>query len=523
MEKVVREMRKNICILLCISVLLTGCVLRDTEPETLDNDTPINEPTTPTEINTEITIPDISNVSAASAEQILINAGLIPVLAETEHDSIAKGNVVSCSPEIGCLVEANSRVTVYVSTGNYVENTYNEALSLLQEGKYTEANELFSEIPDYKDVSLLREQLTFESYAYPILQSIYNDRTSSEKLLLYSLEFYNADIYIDMNFDGQNNDDGIVNTIDYPVCIVYYGIQNQNGEIISAFTLGAYSIESQKYTVIGSCETLETDNITAGSWDTFFETWKIYHVCDLINKCYDYGTVTGTLNIERLDSLLSDYEVAPLLCCNSDCTDIGRYSFSDISGTTKYFCKQHYEENKLLLNDEIDSTLESALSKFNVSTDKVTGNTTYSSSVEPEYADIRSFVLPNIVFNKETGAFGLRLTCHFTGDSWLFIEKLIFSVDGENYHKELGYNDVKRDNDSGNVWEWTSFLPTKDERTMLQNIVNSTETIVRFQGDTYYYDLTISAEDKQVIGDFLYASELLSKKYVNLNDYYENG
>lgn len=501
-------------LILLVGALLVGC--SDTEPqETTDHPDTIAEASS-------VIVPDVSNVSAASAEQVIINTGLIPVLEEIEHDSVVKGNVINCSPEIGSSVELNSRITIYVSKGNYIENTYNDAISLLQNGKYTEAEELFSIIPDYNDVHLLREQLTYESYAYPILKSINNDKSSSDKLLLYSLDFYKADIYIDMNFDMVNNDDGVVDTVDHPVCIIYYGIQDKNGKIVPSFTLGAYSIESRRYTIIGSCETLETANIVTGSWDEFFDTWKIYHISNLINECYDKGTVTGTFNIERLNSLFSDNEVFQLLCCSTDCTNIGRYLLSDTSGITKCYCKQHYEENKVLLSNDIDNALESTLSKFNVSTDKVTSNITYSPSVEPEYADTRSFVLPNIVFNKEAEAFGLRLTCHYTGESWIFFEKLIFSVDGKNYHREFEYGDVKRDNDSGDVWEWTVFLPTKAERTMLQSIVNSTETIVRFQGDTYHYDLTISAEDKQAISDFLYASELMSQKYEYLNDYYEN-
>ena len=42
---------------------------------------------------------------------------------------------------------------------------------------------------------------------------------------------------------------------------------------------------------------------------------------------------------------------------------------------------------------------------------------------------------------------------------------------------------------------------------MLQAIADSEETIVRFQGDNYHYDLTISASDKKAIQSVLTAYE----------------
>ena len=42
---------------------------------------------------------------------------------------------------------------------------------------------------------------------------------------------------------------------------------------------------------------------------------------------------------------------------------------------------------------------------------------------------------------------------------------------------------------------------------MLKAIANSKETIVRFQGDNYHYDLTVSASDKKAIKEVLTAYE----------------
>jgi len=68
-------------------------------------------------INSEIIIPDISNVELQSAQQIIINANLIPIIEYQHNDIICKGNVIKCSPEIGDSVHKNSRVIIYISDG----------------------------------------------------------------------------------------------------------------------------------------------------------------------------------------------------------------------------------------------------------------------------------------------------------------------------------------------------------------------------------------------------------------------
>ena len=81
-------------------------------------------------------------------------------------------------------------------------------------------------------------------------------------------------------------------------------------------------------------------------------------------------------------------------------------------------------------------------------------------------------------------------------------------VDGVKYYKYVGYYNTTRDNDT-EVWEyWDECLNynqsmDSDEIQMLKAIANSSETIIRFQGDDYYYDLYVSDKDKEMIRDTL--------------------
>ena len=122
-------------------------------------------------------------------------------------------------------------------------------------------------------------------------------------------------------------------------------------------------------------------------------------------------------------------------------------------------------------------------------------------------ADIKSFVLPYIGIQGDD--VWLRMVCNYTDDDWVFFKKITFSVDGKNYYKFFSYNDVVRDNEAGDVWEYVDIEVEDNEINILSAIANSTETIVRFEGDNYYRDVTISDTDKKGIADALLVYQLL--------------
>ena len=158
---------------------------------------------------------------------------------------------------------------------------------------------------------------------------------------------------------------------------------------------------------------------------------------------------------------------------------------------------------------ENERALDEAISKLVVSYDKVQGTTWYEASAQPTYADTRSFVLPYI--GQNSGNTWLRLQFHFTGKSWIFFEHVTIVVDGATYYKDFNYYDITRDNDT-EVWEIADIEPDSKDIEMLWAIANSTETIVRFEGDSRYYDLTVNSKDKTAIKEVLTAYELMSSK-----------
>lgn len=158
---------------------------------------------------------------------------------------------------------------------------------------------------------------------------------------------------------------------------------------------------------------------------------------------------------------------------------------------------------------EKEAAQKAALKKMRTETDKVEGITWYHASNEPRYANSRSYVLP-CIGKRGSGYPWLRLKIHYTGDDWIFWTDLTFFIDGvKKYSKSYNSYDILRDVGGGDVWESIDISPSDTDITMLKEIADSKETIVRFQGEHYRYDLTIKASDKTAINDVLTAYEAL--------------
>ena len=90
------------------------------------------------------------------------------------------------------------------------------------------------------------------------------------------------------------------------------------------------------------------------------------------------------------------------------------------------------------------------------------------------------------------------------------LSKITFAVDGNNTVKTFNYfGDIVRDNAYGDVWEYVNTGDGNQYENLFWTIVDSTTTIVRFEGDNYWYDLTVSQNDKDAIRSVLTAFDAL--------------
>ena len=155
------------------------------------------------------------------------------------------------------------------------------------------------------------------------------------------------------------------------------------------------------------------------------------------------------------------------------------------------------------------------LKNFQLEDDPVRGMKFYKAKSHPYYADIRSYVLPYIGMDSSNHVW-LCADFHYTGDSWVFFKKLTFAIDDVRHVETFRYTDVSRDNDNGYVWEYINTGDGDQYKDWFAEIAASQKTIVRFEGDDYWYDLTVSSSDKTAIRNILAAYEaLLDAGYKN--------
>lgn len=91
----------------------------------------------------------------------------------------------------------------------------------------------------------------------------------------------------------------------------------------------------------------------------------------------------------------------------------------------------------------------------------------------------------------------------YVDDDWLFAKSIEIKTDDNKYSIDPDYSDWKRDNDSGEVWEWYNAPLNSSTVDMYNDIANSSDTLIRLHGDTYYDDRYITEDEKAALKQIL--------------------
>lgn len=130
-----------------------------------------------------------------------------------------------------------------------------------------------------------------------------------------------------------------------------------------------------------------------------------------------------------------------------------------------------------------------ALSRLNKRYDSFQDVTWYSSPSSPRYRNANGFYLYFGVSG--SSKLPLRLVLQYYSSDWLFIEDVKVNVDGSVY--TISNTDWERDNDS-NIWEWSD--ETLEDRSLIEKIIKSKSTVIRYEGRQYYDTRTLSSAQK---------------------------
>lgn len=128
--------------------------------------------------------------------------------------------------------------------------------------------------------------------------------------------------------------------------------------------------------------------------------------------------------------------------------------------------------------------------KFNIEYDDIEQITWIYSKTKPKY--VNTMALYNYIGLKEDGQRWRRLVIRYHGDDWLFINKIIIKTDNQTY--TLNASDSKRENNT-DVWEWIDIPEGSAEYVIISDIINSKTVKVRFVGQQYHKDWTLTAKE----------------------------
>lgn len=184
------------------------------------------------------------------------------------------------------------------------KNTYNEAMELLEKGKYEEADKMLDTISEYKDVAIIQEQLKYESYVYECVNDWKNWLKNPDSFTLYDVAFYS-----DKESHGMYAQFSLMGEVDYsyPAVIFRSGAQNGFGGNTTGYEL-FYYVKDKGYTCMGSCDSLDEEDYYNDSGKLKDEDNGALEVmlCKEINELKEKAKSVGDVDMDRLKAVLKN-------------------------------------------------------------------------------------------------------------------------------------------------------------------------------------------------------------------------
>jgi hypothetical protein len=161
--------------------------------------------------------------------------------------------------------------------------------------------------------------------------------------------------------------------------------------------------------------------------------------------------------------------------------------------------------------DQVDDPL----GKMVKETDSLRGVSWYDHEDNP---DTRQSNWIGLYIAEKEGEHTLFLFINYYGDDWLFIEKYLVGADDQVFSIETRYGDVERDHSGGRIWEWYQYPLLQSQLEMIEAVIQSEDATLRYDGDIYYSDRTITPKEKNAMRVTLAAFEELGGDLYSLPD-----
>lgn len=180
--------------------------------------------------------------------------------------------------------------------------TYEEAIELLEKGKYDDGQKLLETIVDYENVVTILDQIKWESYVYDCINDWKLWLKNPDSFTLYEVSFF----YDDKSHGIYSSLLGEVD-FSYPAIIFRSGAQNGFGGNTTGYEL-FYYIKDTGYTCMGSCEYLDKEEYYDDEGELKDEEDGAMEVllCTEINELKEQAEEVGTVDMERVKTLIKN-------------------------------------------------------------------------------------------------------------------------------------------------------------------------------------------------------------------------
>lgn len=190
-------------------------------------------------------------------------------------------------------------------------NTYNEAMTLLEKGKYNDADDLLKTIEGYKNVNIIREEVKYESCAYSAVNAVKGILKNPDSISVYDIKFYSGrkDTKEGKDKDTENSTEEESDTLidkDHPYIIIHLGAQNGFGGNTESFALCAYSKEKETYELDAYTKSDDIEDIK-DDYDSDDDNYFMYLLgAALLSGYEENGIEVGSIDMDRFKTILKN-------------------------------------------------------------------------------------------------------------------------------------------------------------------------------------------------------------------------
>jgi len=137
--------------------------------------------------------------------------------------------------------------------------------------------------------------------------------------------------------------------------------------------------------------------------------------------------------------------------------------------------------------------------KLLVKGDEFSNSEVFRDPSSPKYINQNGFFMFYKKFNKDEKKPLIGLKTQYYADDWLFIKKASISIDGDVY--SLNFDNWDKDNSDGMIYEWSTL--SSPSFNILVKIIKSKKSKIRYTGDRYHDDRTVSSSQKRALKSVL--------------------